>query len=156
MSDVTTVDSYVDSSYSLPQLSDTQTLDKQAFLELLVAEMQNQDPLEPMSNTEFITQMAQLSTFEAIDNLSTQFSVNAGLTSLYTATNLVGKQVTYTDSETEESITGTVDEVTMVDGEFYLVVDGVEVGLGDVTSIMPEEETDDTSSDDDDDDDDDD
>ena len=42
------------------------SLDKQAFLQLLVAQMQYQDPLEPMDNTEYISQLAQFSALEAI------------------------------------------------------------------------------------------
>ncbi|MBM64824.1 MAG: flagellar hook capping protein [Myxococcales bacterium] len=71
-------------------------LDKDAFLKLLVAQLQNQNPLEPMENTEFIGQMAQFSSLEQ------QVQTNANLSELALATsaqigsqavNLVGKQV---------------------------------------------------------------
>ena len=53
-------------------------LSKDAFLKLLITQMQNQDPLEPMDNSQQISQMAQLSTMESLQNLNDQFTVNAG------------------------------------------------------------------------------
>ena len=46
-------------------------MDKDAFLQLLVAQMKYQDPLEPTSNTEYISQYAQFSQVEALNNMST-------------------------------------------------------------------------------------
>ncbi|HBU48147.1 MAG TPA: hypothetical protein DEB46_07520 [Myxococcales bacterium] len=74
----------------------TQDLDKDSFLKLLVTQLQNQNPLEPMENTEFIGQMAQFSSLEQ------QVQTNSNLSELALATsaqissqavNLVGKQV---------------------------------------------------------------
>ena len=45
-------------------------LDKEAFLQLLVAQMQYQDPLEPMDNTEYVSQLATFSQLEAIQNMT--------------------------------------------------------------------------------------
>jgi len=114
---------------------DAELLSKEAFLKLLIAEMQNQDPLEPMSNSETIAQMAQLATMESINNLNDQFTVNAGLQSMTAALDMVGKQVTYTASDGTTSVTGVVDKVYMESGVFYLDVDGSKVSLGDVTAI---------------------
>lgn len=73
------------------------TMDKQAFLKLLVAQLSHQDPLKPMEGTEFVTQLAQFSSVEQqiiqsqkLDLLSTQVG---GLAN-NEATALVGKQVT--------------------------------------------------------------
>ena len=51
-----------------------QTLDKDAFLKLLVTQLNNQDPLKPMEDREFIGQMAQFSTLEQIQNLNKTMS----------------------------------------------------------------------------------
>lgn len=47
-----------------------EALGKMAFLELMIAQMENQDPLEPASNSEFVAQLAQFSTVEGLDNLN--------------------------------------------------------------------------------------
>lgn len=62
-----------------------QTLDKDDFLELLLVQMQNQDPLEPMDNTESIAQMAEFSALEQMTNL------NSSMDTLLTAFNNTSK-----------------------------------------------------------------
>ncbi len=54
--------------------NDSQQLGKDEFLELLIAQMQNQDPLDPMDNTESIAQMAQFSSLEQMENLNANIS----------------------------------------------------------------------------------
>jgi len=57
-------------SSSTERESPLKELDKNAFLQLLVAELQNQNPLEPMNNQDFINQMAQFTTMEQMSNMS--------------------------------------------------------------------------------------
>ncbi|MCR4779956.1 MAG: flagellar hook capping protein [Ruminiclostridium sp.] len=90
------------------------------FYSLLVAEMQNQDPLEPTSNTEFISQMASFTALQAQQDAYNTQKQNY-------ADTLVGKTVTVTAGD-GEAITGTVDSVThgdepkvMVGGKQYLL-----------------------------------
>ena len=95
------------------------TLGYDQFLQLLCAEMQYQDPLEPTSNTDYVAQMATFSQLEATLSLTeTQESANA--------TNLVGKQVILKiTSETTGStsyVDGRVDYVMYQNGEVYLSV----------------------------------
>ena len=66
--------------------SDNNGMDKDAFLQLLVAQMQYQDPLEPTSNTEYISQYAQFSQVEQMQNM-------AATSELARATSLVGQEV---------------------------------------------------------------
>ncbi len=69
-------------------------LDKNAFLQLLVAELQNQNPLEPMNNQDFINQMAQFTTMEQMNNMSTSlqnFLETMKSTSKIEAASAVGK-----------------------------------------------------------------
>ena len=95
------------------------TLGYDQFLQLLCAEMQYQDPLEPTSNTDYVAQMATFSQLEATLSLTeTQESANAS--------NLVGKQVILkVTSETTGNTTyvdGRVDYVMYQNGEVYLSV----------------------------------
>jgi flagellar basal-body rod modification protein FlgD len=119
------------------------TLDRDAFLKLLVAQLSHQDPLKPMEGTEFVTQLAQ---FTAVEQQLAQ-SAKLDLISLQLrglsnneAASLVGKQVTVRgkgtmswDGETEPSATftlqGPADKVTVdVIGPDGNVVDTIEAG----------------------------
>ncbi len=95
------------------------TLGYDQFLQLLCAEMQYQDPLEPTSNTDYVAQMATFSQLEATLSLTeTQENANAS--------NLVGKQVILkVESETTGNTTyvdGRVDYVMYQNGEVFLSV----------------------------------
>ena len=95
------------------------TLGYDQFLQLLCAEMQYQDPLEPTSNTDYVAQMATFSQLEATLSLTeTQSNANAS--------ELVGKQVILkVTSETTGQTTyvdGRVDYVMYQNGEAYLSV----------------------------------
>ena len=56
------------------------TMDKEAFLKLLVAQMKYQDPLEPTSNTEFVSQYAQFSSLEQMQNMSATLELSRAST----------------------------------------------------------------------------
>lgn len=91
------------------------SLDKDAFLKLLVTQMQYQDPLEPTSNTEYMSQLAQFSSVEELQNLSATFSSNQAM-------NLTGQYVILNvpDSTGEtKQVSGLVDYVTVSDGKAY-------------------------------------
>lgn len=91
-----------------------------SFYQLLVAEMQNQDPLEPTSNTEFISQMASFTALQSQqDTQKTQLQNYAN--------SLVGKTVTVT-SPTGDAITGKVEYVTYGDSP-QVSVNGTKYGL---------------------------
>ena len=71
-------------------------LDKNAFLELMVSQMSNQDPLEPMDNTEFLSQLAQFSSLEQMQNVAESMELLALSQTASTNSqmvNLIGKRV---------------------------------------------------------------
>ena len=103
-----------------------------SFYQLLVAEMQNQDPLEPTSNTEFISQMASFTALQSQqDTQKTQLQNYAN--------SLVGKTVTVT-SPTGDPITGTVDYVTYGDSP-QVSVNGTKYGLSSIQQMHTGEQT---------------
>lgn len=71
--------------------SNSNTLDKDAFLKLLVAEIQNQNPLEPMDNQKFLDQMTQFTTMEQMTNMSESFQ--GFITQMQSATKLQASAV---------------------------------------------------------------
>lgn len=100
---------------SLSQFSDAMganSLGKDAFLQLLVTQLQNQDPLQPMDNTEFVAQLAQFSSVEQLTSVNDQLTaVQLGLisSSNLQAAGLVGKEITSRGDQFSYDGTGGTD-----------------------------------------------
>lgn len=108
-----------------------QTLDKNDFLQLLVEQMANQDPLSPTSDTDYIAQLAQFSTLEQLQTISdsTLQAQSYGLVGKYVYLNIA-------DSTTGEPIFGKVDGVFRQDGIDYIVIGDNKYALSDVVGIV--------------------
>ena len=108
------------------------SLDKDAFLQLLVAQMKYQDPLEPTDNTEYVAQLAQFSSLEAMNNMSESMD-------LQRATALVGKTVTVASTNettgVTTEVTGTVDYVTHSGSKTFLTINGNQYNVDDVKQV---------------------
>jgi flagellar basal-body rod modification protein FlgD len=105
------------------------------FLKLLMAQMQNQNPLNPVSGTDFTTQLAQFSTLQGIQQLNANFSNMLALQGLTQGANLIGKTVTYTTPGSTSTSQGVVQSVNLVGGNVQIVVSGNTVGLAQVQSV---------------------
>lgn len=112
------------------------SLDKQAFLQLLVAQMKYQDPLEPTSNTEYIAQLATFSQLEETQNLRLTNEIGQ-------ASDLVGKYVILapTDALSGETyyMAGKVDAIVVEGDKVYLSVNGQTYNLSDLDTVLTEE-----------------
>lgn len=91
------------------------TLGKDSFLQLLVTQMQNQNPLDPQDNTQFVAQLAQFSSLETMQNLSTSVDAIGGMyqsSQALQASSLVGRSVIVdsgsTNVDTTKTMTGQV------------------------------------------------
>ena len=71
----------------------SQSLGKDDFLKLLIVQMQNQDPTDPMDNTEFIAQMAEFSTLEQMTNMNSNFDKLSSVLTSNSALGTIGKTV---------------------------------------------------------------
>jgi len=112
-------------------------LGKDAFLELLVTQMQYQDPLEPVDNTQMIAQLAQFSSLEQMQNLNTGFNTLSGnidQLNFLSASNMIGKEVSGISSD-GALIEGTVEKVQLNGSLVYLTVDGQLLSMAGVLSI---------------------
>lgn len=112
-------------------------LDKEAFLQLLVAQMQYQDPLEPTDNTEYISQLANFSSLEQMQNMSESMSNMSAASDLQRATALVGKYVTVVDQGS--NVSGKVDAIEIKDGSAYLSINGISYPLSSLTETVDSE-----------------
>jgi flagellar basal-body rod modification protein FlgD len=114
----------------------------QDFLKILVAQLGNQDPLKPMDNTEFVTQLAQFTslqqTQEMNDKLGSLLSAQASMQSV----GLLGKTVDVT-TETGTAATGTVSGLSFTSGSPRLTIKTLtgsfvtDINLANVTAIRP-------------------
>lgn len=128
------VDNTSASSLTKDKVSKTgnSSLDKDAFLQLLVAQMKYQDPLEPTSNTEYISQFATFSELEQMQNMSATLELSR-------ASSLVGQTVLMrvTDSSGREKIVqGNVDYIIYENGKAYLSIGGEPYSLDDLDRVV--------------------
>jgi len=110
-------------------------MDKDAFLQLLVAQMKYQDPLEPTSNTEYVSQYATFSELEQMQNMSSSLNLSR-------ASETVGKEV-IVESKTEggetKTVQGYVEKVVYNGSKAYLSIDGALYSIDDLKQVIDSE-----------------
>jgi flagellar basal-body rod modification protein FlgD len=133
---VTSVGSATSASQSATSGKNIDELGSQDFLQLLISELSNQDPFEPMKNQDLMNEIG------SIRNLQMNTSLNQTLQGLVlqgnlgAAANLIGKTVSATDAG-GKPVTGTVAGVQISDNQVQLALDnGAMVGLDKVTQVF--------------------
>ncbi len=109
--------------------------DQDTFLQLLIAQVQNQNPLDPVSDTEFIAQLAQFNTLSGIQQLNTTFSQMLRLQQLTDGSQLIGRTVNYTDA-TGQPATGRVAQVVANGSDIFLDLGGPRITLDQVSAVL--------------------
>jgi flagellar basal-body rod modification protein FlgD len=119
-------------------------LGRDSFLQLLVTQLENQDPLEPLQNEEFLAQLATFSQLEQLENLNGNVvsmmalnQSNALLSQLTEGSALIGKNVGWVDPTNGETGSGQVESVRIVEGLAVLVVGGREIPLAVIDQVEP-------------------
>jgi flagellar basal-body rod modification protein FlgD len=117
--------------------------DKNAFTKLLVAQLQNQDPMAPQDNQAMVAQLAQFSSLEQMQQLNQNImglavlqQTNAVMSQLTQSSALIGQNVTYIDPASNEEHTGTVSKVKILEGVATLEIGGQDIPLGNVTGVL--------------------
>ncbi len=112
--------------------------DKDAFMKILVAQMKYQDPLQPTSNTEYISQYATFTQVEQLSNMANSMSLSR-------ASELVGKTVVISQRSSDtgqvSEVMGTVDYVTYSGNKAYLNINGTNYNIDDVTQVFDSDYT---------------
>lgn len=147
----------ISNDYYLPPASaikvtdkqDNSALGKDAFLQILITQLQNQDPTSPMDDKEFISQMAQFSSLEQMQNMTKSIDnllVSQQQSQLMNYSTFVGKEVKWhelTDKVDDKGKliynegTGTIQELKFVDGEaVFVLADGKQIAPGNISSIL--------------------
>jgi flagellar basal-body rod modification protein FlgD len=126
----------MDATTATASASDIQT----TYMKLLVTQMQNQNPLEPMDNQQMAAQMAQFSELQQLQNMNTSFGQVLNSVQQSYASGLIGKEVSFKMTADDGSVTtqkGKVDGVVMgSDGAVQLQIGSQQVALADVTAIQ--------------------
>jgi len=130
---------YMSEGTSTESSSDSNELGKDQFLQLLATQLKYQDPMNPMSNEQFISQMAQFTSLEQTQNLNKTMSSYAVTSANMQVLNLLGTKihaeqtVTTGDTTTVKEIDGVVIKVDLTGSEPVLVTsDGDEVKLSEI------------------------
>jgi len=123
--------SSVSASTSLASASDIRS----DYMNLLVTQLRNQDPLEPLDNNQMASQLAMFSQLEQLENISTTFQKVLVSQQMNEASGMIGKEVTYQPKDSDTERRARVEGVQVVDGEVRLAVGGGNVGLEEIRSV---------------------
>lgn len=104
------------------------------FLRLLTVQLQNQDPMEPMKDTEFVSQLANFTSLQQTKDMSNTLAVLTGTMQQIGSVAYLGKQVTLVDDKGKE-ISGTVSKVGVENGSMYVLVNGNKYSIFNITSV---------------------
>ena len=125
------------------------SLGKDAFLQLLVTQLQHQDPTAPMDNTEYISQLAQFSSLEQTQNMTKaieELLQSQQQTQLMNYTTFIGKEVEWHEITEEvddegnfvvNNGKGIIEQMKFVNGEpIFILEDGKEISSGNISSVF--------------------
>jgi flagellar basal-body rod modification protein FlgD len=111
------------------------TLGKEDFLRLLVVQLENQDPTNPLDDKEFIAQTAQFSSLEQMTEMNKTLEQMIGIRRTSQAYSLLGKYVDVFDETRGEVVSGLVNEIKMSGGEPKITFNGLQYSVDDVTRV---------------------
>ncbi len=117
------------------QSSSASLTDKNQFLLLLVNELQNQDPTAPTDEKETLSQLAQFSSLEQMQNLNQTLTASSGFSQVAQSATLIGKTVS-TATSTDAGISGVVSAVSLQGGKTYLQIGSQSVDASTITGIQ--------------------
>jgi flagellar basal-body rod modification protein FlgD len=138
-------------SAATPSATATQE-DKQMFMELMVAQLRYQDPLNPTDSGEFLAQSAQFTALEKMQDVSDRVGALLGAQMAFGAGAMVGQQVSWVDTDGTTTHSGTIAGVTFGAEGPVFDIDGTQVPLAQLlsvgtttTPVVPDAGTDPTS-----------
>lgn len=107
------------------------TVDYNTFLQLLITEMQNQDPTDPTDPSQYMSQFAQFSTVAQAVQTNSKLDALLSSSALSQADGLIGRNVSYTDSNTGATVSGQIASVSInSNGAVATLQDGTIVPVG--------------------------
>jgi flagellar basal-body rod modification protein FlgD len=113
----------------------TNQLGQNAFLQLLIAQLQNQDPLQPMDNTQMVAQLAQFQTLQSQTQMTNSLNALVEMDQLGQAAGLIGKTIQTAGSNGANGVSGVVTAAGLQNGVAVLTVGSRTVNLSDVIQV---------------------
>ncbi len=105
---------------SVSDISNSVSSIRDNYLNLLITQLQHQDPTNPMDNSQMTTQLAQLSELEQLEGMNSTFEKVLASTQLGQATSMIGKRVTFAAQDSDAPVTAVVDSVKVIGGKIML------------------------------------
>lgn len=140
---------YLDNKAKTTKSTGSSELGKDAFLKILMTQLQNQDPTKPMDDAQFISQMAQFSSLEQMTNLTTAFKEFAAIqeqSQKIEFSNFVGKEVKWHELTEELDAdgkpitsegTGSITGIKFVEGSVeFTLADGKVINPGNISEVL--------------------
>ena len=109
-------------------------LGKDAFLKMLIAQIRYQNPLDPVKNDDFVAQLAQFSSLEAMQNVRTAVEAQAQTEGLTSAASMIGREIEIVGPDSTP-LFGVVEQVEQTDGKVFLRVGETLVSMDQVVSV---------------------
>lgn len=106
------------------------------YLNLLTIQLQNQDPIDPVNQEQFTTQLAQFSMLEQLEDMNTTFEQVLRVEQLNQGIQMIGKQAQYLDPVTGSLESGTVEELAADSETANLLINGQRIDLSLVSGIQ--------------------
>lgn len=110
-------------------------MSREDFLQILIAEISQQNPLDPLDNEQFLSQMVNMQNLETMSSLSDGIGSFEKFLHLGAASGLIGKTIVGVGEDGSE-LTGLVEKVTLDNGDVNLVIDGGEVPISAVREVL--------------------
>ena len=120
-----------DTSAALDRFSQ---IGQDTFLKLMMAQLQNQDPMNPTDSSQFLAQTAQFTSVEKLTQVASQTAEALTLQREFGASSMVGKTVSYANQD-GSTATGAVDSVRFTDSGPVLAIGSTEVAFTDVLGV---------------------
>jgi flagellar basal-body rod modification protein FlgD len=125
----------LESGQQIEYRSAKKVLDQEDFLKLLITQFSTQDPLDPITDTAFISQMAEFTTLENAKETKSEISKLRQQSANQEAISMIGKQVELLSGDDGDIVSGTVSKVLIDSDGPKLVVDGYPYAVDKVVAI---------------------
>jgi flagellar basal-body rod modification protein FlgD len=130
----TTSGSSTSSASSSTSTSGFGSLTTADFMQMLIAELQNQDPTQPMSSSDLLGQLATMSQLQSTTDLDTAIQANTANQQLSIGASFIGKSITGTDAS-GNAVSGVVTQAFLSSGTAYVGVGNSQVPLANIIDV---------------------